>query len=72
MFWASTLGRLDLVVPLINFRYSPFEPSYKGRNALHAAVYHNRIELVEYYLESDAVKEFRTENVINKMTKDKP
>ncbi|CAD8077580.1 unnamed protein product [Paramecium primaurelia] len=72
LFWASTLGRLDLVEPLINYRYSPFEPSYKGRNALHAAVYHNRKELVEYYLESEAVKEFRTENVINRMTKDKP
>ncbi|CAD8086171.1 unnamed protein product [Paramecium sonneborni] len=72
LFWASTLGRLDLVKPLINCRYSPFEPSYKGRNALHAAVYNNRKELVEYYLESESVKEFRIDNVINRMTKDKP
>lgn len=72
LFWASTLGRLDLVEPLIRCRYSPFEPSYKGRNALHAAVYHNRKELVEYYLESENVKEFRVGNVINRMTKVKP
>lgn len=63
---------MDLVKPLINCRYSPFEPSYKGRNALHAAVYNNRKELVEYYLESESVKEFRIDNVINRMTKDKP
>lgn len=58
--------------PLIRCKYSPFEPSYKGRNALHAAVYHNRKELVEYYLESESVKEFREGNVINRMTKVKP
>lgn len=58
--------------PLISCRYSPFEPSYKGRNALHAAVYHNRKEIVEYFLESESVKEFRSLNVINRMTKDKP
>ncbi|CAK71954.1 unnamed protein product (macronuclear) [Paramecium tetraurelia] len=72
LFWASTQGRLDLVRPLLKCKYSPFEPSYRGRNALHAAVYHNRLELVQFYLESDESRIFRKENVINLMTKDKP
>ncbi|CAD8171725.1 unnamed protein product [Paramecium pentaurelia] len=72
LFWASTQGRLDLVKPLLKCKYSPFEPSYKGRNALHAAVYHNRLELVVFYLESEESKIFRIDNVINLMTKDKP
>ena len=59
---------MDLIKPLINRKYSPFEPSYKGRNALHAAVYHNKLELVEFYLESEESRIFRDENVINVMT----
>ena len=63
---------MDLIRPLLNCKYSPFEPSYKGRNALHAAVYHNRLELVKFYLESDESSIFRYDNVINIMTRDKP
>lgn len=40
LFWASVLGNKDLVGSLLQFNFSPFEESYKGRNAIHAAAYH--------------------------------
>lgn len=66
LFWASILGREDLATALLKFSFSPFLPSYRGRNAVHAAAYHGHLHLLKLYLEGDFVdKKVSTKKLVN-------
>lgn len=56
LYWASIIGRQDLVSSLISFNLSPFIRSYKGRNAVHAATFHGHLHLLKLFFESDFSK----------------
>ena len=56
MYCAAIMGREDLIISLIHYNYSPFVLSYKGRNAVHAAAYHNHIALIRLFFESEITK----------------
>jgi ankyrin repeat protein len=53
LYWASILGREDLVSSLIQLNFSPFRASYKGRTAVHAASYKGHLHLLKLFFESD-------------------
>ncbi|CAD8137640.1 unnamed protein product [Paramecium pentaurelia] len=73
LFWASVLGDLELVKPLLKQQFSPFAPSYKGRNAVHAAAYHGHDKLIELFFESENQnKKFNVKKFVNIMTIEKP
>jgi anoctamin-10 len=77
LYWASILGREDLVFSLIQFNFSPFLVSYKGRNAVHAAAFHAHLHLLKLFFESDLSKRFLNrfgsiEKVVNLMTEQRP
>lgn len=74
LFWASILGNVDLVESLLQFNFSPFEVSYKGRSAVHAATYNGHLPLLRLFFESDMTINKRTslDKAINMMTSEDP
>ena len=49
-------GDEDIVTILIEYGYSPFLSSFKGRNAVHAAAYHGHINLLKLFFEGEVTK----------------
>lgn len=77
LYWASILGRQDLVLSLIQFNYSPFQLSYKGRNSVHAAAFHGHLHLLQLYFEADITKRQLNQiggmqRAVNLMTEERP
>ena len=50
MYWASYLGKQEIVDRIIRLGYSPFVKSYEKKNALMAAIDGKRINIVELIL----------------------
>jgi anoctamin-10 len=68
LFWASVLGREDLVKPLLDKQFSPFTCSYKGRNAVHAAAYNGHMNLIKiFFADKQNIKK-----LVNIMTIERP
>jgi ankyrin repeat protein len=56
LYWASVMGREDIAISLIHYQYSPFVMSYKGRNSVHAAAFHNHLHLLRLFFESEITR----------------
>ena len=50
MYWASYLGKQDIVERIIRLGYSPFVRSYEKKNAFMAAIDGKRVNIVELIL----------------------
>jgi hypothetical protein len=50
MYWASNLGKQDIVERIIRLGYSPFVRSYEKKNAFMAAIDGKRMNIVELIL----------------------
>ncbi|CAD8136075.1 unnamed protein product [Paramecium octaurelia] len=74
LFWASVLGDEDLVIPFLKQQFSAFAPSYKGRNAVHAATYQGHEKLVHLFFEQSYSenKKIQSKKLVNLMTIEKP